>query len=415
MQTCFAVINKDTKIANYLKHRSIIDITEEHRTLTEINPAQLDIVDVDKLLYIYYNTDDADISFRSDMNMLRTLTSSAFFHVDELLFVLVDCENPMLEDFISSALRDSGIPRSKIEVVHHAGALMLTDVGKYIAGSAVGQQSSSSYKDVYIREADKEENDRFVNARGKEDIVTVLPTLTDMSAIYQQRASIEAISSGHVVSDKAVRPQVVSEFSRLPLDSARIITSFVVSGKPWTTHSEAVRYLCDYFTLVGERVFVINLDTTVKCMDILDTATYTDIMRLRSPSTPEENVTAMDARFNQISYIIQFLKNVRGVSSYIFNVCDENYKTACELISQLSERIYSIFITHYNAKAIEEYLAAGYKSSALFLEPTRLWEDFDIQAYKEDFKGQLVAMFPVEDVDLIEFFTFAKGGIRSDD
>ena len=72
MQKCFAVINKETPIASYLQHRSIIEVTEEHRSLVEITPAKLDIIDVDKLLYVYYSTDDGDLSFRSDMNMLRS-------------------------------------------------------------------------------------------------------------------------------------------------------------------------------------------------------------------------------------------------------------------------------------------------------------------------------------------------------
>lgn len=413
MQKCFAVINKETPIASYLQHRSIIEVTEEHRSLVEINPAKLDIIDVDKLLYVYYSTDDGDLSFRSDMNMLRSLLASAFFHVSEALFILVDSINPMMEDLIHSALRDSSLTSDKIEILNHTGSLMLSDVGKYISGAAAGQQTTSSYRDVYIREADKEERDRYINIKDG-GISAVLPVLTDMSTLYQQRASVEALTAGRVVSSSVSRPNTVKELSRISVESSRVLTSFVVSGEEWTQYYLASRYIAEYFALVGERVLVINLDSAVQAIDFLDSVSYIHISKIKTPSTPEQQVSAIDARFDQIGYVIQFLKNVRGVNNYIFNVAPDNYRETCNLISQLSEKAYANYVTHYNEKAVQKYLGAGYKSDAVFLAFDKLQEDFEIKSYKEQFKSTLVAVFPVDDVDIPEFFTFARGGLKDE-
>ena len=402
------VSNKETNIANYLQHRSILEVTEEHRSLVELNPEKLDIVDVDKFLYIYYPTDDGDLSFRSDMNNLRTLLSSAFFHVSEGIFILVDSSNPLLEDLIYSALRNSALSRERIEIIHHTGSLMLPDVGKYLSGNASGQTTSSSYKDVYIREADKEEKERYVNTVG--GLETVLPVLTDMSALYAQRAGVEAISAGRLVNEPAARPQVVQDFTRVSVSAAKTISSFVISGEDWTDYERAIGYILEYNQTSGRRCLVINLDPAVDLSMITDKISTLSLLDIKSPVTPEQTVAVVGGRFNQLGYIIQFLQNVHGVEQYIFNVCPVDYLLACQMIQQLSEQVYMVFVAHYNYKSVERYVRQGLKSTALFLSFEHFKTDFDLKRYKSELHGTIVAAFPTEDVDYVEFYNFATGG-----
>lgn len=408
MQRCFLVINKETQVASYLQHRSIVDITEEHRSLLELNLEQLDLVDVEKFLYIYYHTDDGDLSFRSDMNAMRTLMSSAFFHTSEAIFILVNNTNPLLEDLIYSALRDSGLPKDKIEIISHTGSLMLPDVGSYLSGSAVGQTTSSSYKDVYIREADKEEKDRFVNTSG--GLTAVLPVLTDMAALYAQRADVESLSSGHVVTERYSRPRIVHDFSRVSVDMAKTLSSFVISGERWTNAERSIKYILEYLRTIGRRCLVVNMDQKLSAGKVVGECTTLTLMDMKAPITPELAIATLDIRFNQLGYVVQYLRNVKGVEQYIFYCTDEQYQDVLELIQQLSEKTYAVYIAHYNQESVQRFIDRKLDATALFLCSDKLVDDFNIKDFKKGLKGKLVATFPTEDVDYVEFFEFATGG-----
>ena len=143
MQRAFLVINKETQIASYLQHRSILDVIEERRSLTTIDLNNMPIVDTNKLVIIFYSTDDEGLSFRSEMNALRNLLASAFFNTDTLTVILVNFEDPLAEDLVSSAVRDTNLTKDKMEIIHHSGTLMFSDVSRYIAGAAAGQNTRS--------------------------------------------------------------------------------------------------------------------------------------------------------------------------------------------------------------------------------------------------------------------------------
>lgn len=412
MQRCFLVINKETQVASYLKHRSIIDVTEEHRSLSEIDLMALNIIDADKFLYIYYPTDDSDLSFRSDMNALRNLMSSAFFHVSEALFILVDNMNPLLEDLIYSALRESPLTKNKIEIITHKGSLMLADVGKYLSGSVSGQITSSSYRDVYVTEADKEEKVRFTNSSSGLD--SVLPVLTDMAALYQQRSGVEAVSAGRIVSEHLTRPRLVKDFTRINVSTARSTSSFVVSGEKWAQPEKAVEYLLQHSHFVGIRTLVINLTGKPLPAESVGTAATLDLMDIKAPITPELPTSILDIRLNQLGYVVEYMENIKGVDSYIYYCSDENYSDVCSLIQQLSETMHAVYVTHYNREALELYLSAGYRATALFLRFGPLSKSFDLDAYKAELKDTVVAEFPMEEVDYTEFYEFSTGGGRSE-
>lgn len=407
MQKCFLVANKDTQIVSYLEHRSIMEVVEEHRTLSDIDLKKVNIVDVDKLLYIHYNTDDDDLSFRSDLNTLRALLSTAFFHVSEAVFILVSNQNPMLEDLIHSALRDTYLTKDKVEIIEHSGTLMLSDVGKYVSGNAVGQDTSSSYKDVYIREADSDENDRFFN--NPSEINTILPSLTDMYSIYTQRANVEAISAGVVVNEQKSRPAIVKDFSKIDFSIEKTPKMFVVSGERWTNYERAVKYIIDYFKLSGVRALVINCSGDSNITTNLGAVTQLNLSDIRLSLTPEEAISVIDCRLNQLGYIVEFLDNIQGIQSYIFIFDEYDYATGVHLVSQLGDVMHSVYVAHYNEDSVKRYLSKGVHSTALFLLFGPLQESFNLKAYKKDLSGTVVAEFPTEDVDLAETFSYMCG------
>lgn len=412
MQSCFLVSNKETQIAGYLEHRSILKVVEEHRSLSEINTEKLNIVDVDKFVYINYPVVDGDLAFRSDMNNLRTLLSSAFFHITEAIFIFVDSSNPLMEDFVYSAIRDSTLTRDKVEIVQHSGSLMLPDVGKYLSGGAIGQTTSSSYRDVYVREADSEERDRYMNVRSGLD--AVLPVLTDMSALYSQRSSVEAISASRIVDEKVTRPQIIKDFSREKVSHVKTVDSIVVSGDKWADPQLAVQYLSNYCELVGHRVIIVNLSPGVSFMELVQNAELIDILSIKSTVTPESMVGILYGRIDQFGYIVEFLHNIQGVDLYVFYCDGEDVSMVSTLSKQLSESARTIYITHYNERAVRDFLDLGLKCSTVFLNFDKLKEEFKLSAYKEQFTGTTVAVFPTEDVDYTEFYNLVAGGAEDD-
>lgn len=413
MQSCFLVSNKETQIAGYLEHRSILKVTEEHRSLAEVNMEKLNIVDVDKFVYINYPVTDGDLAFRSDMNSLRALLASAFFHISEAIFIFVDSSNPLMEDFVYSAIRDSSLTRDKVEIIQHTGSLMLPDVGKYLSGGAIGQTTSSSYKDVYVREADSEERDRYLNVRSGLD--AVLPVLTDMSVLYSQRSSVEAISANRIVDEKVTRPQIIKDFSREKVSHVKTVDSIVVSGDKWADPQLAVKYIVTYCGVTGRRVLVVNLSTVVSFAELLPGAESVDLLSIKSTVIPESMVGVLNGRIDQFGYIVEFLRNIQGVDLYVFYTDSEEVSMVSTLSKQLSESACTIYVTHHNERAVQDFLHLGLKCSAVFLNFDKLNEEFKLNSYKEDFAGTVVAVFPTEDVDYTEFYSLAVGGSNDDE
>lgn len=409
MQRCYLVVNKETQIASYLQHRSILEVVEERRSLTELDLRNMPIVDVEKLVIIHYTSDDGGLGLRSDMNALRNLLSSAFFHADELVCILVNFEDPLAEDLIHSATRDSNLTHDKISVIHHSGTLMLSDVGTYLAGSAAGQTASSTYKSVYIREASKEEKDRFDNVPSEEGLDAILPVLTDMAALYKQRAHVEAISAGHVISESAPRPEVVSDFSRVEVATIKTFPVFVVAGEQWTNNERAVRYLVDYTRVIGRRVLVVNTDASVNMEKCVGECTALTVAGLKVSSTPATPVAVLTVRFNQVGYVVQFLNNILGIEEIIFNVRQSDYRQMCKFARQMSEESTLIYVAHFNEKSVKEFISGAVPATSLFLTFEMFHENFDLEHYRKELERVVVAKFPTDDIDVIEFRDLATG------
>lgn len=410
MQKCFLVSNKTTQVKEYLEHRSIVEIVEEYKGLSDLDITRLGIVDVDKFVYMHYEIDDNDMSIRSDLNVFRALLSSAFFHTREAIFILVACKNPMLEDLIRSACRDSSLIGDKLSIFHHSGTLTLHDVGKYITGDTYSSDSiSSSYRTVYIREEDRAERERYVDAAGELD--TILPKLTDQYAMYRRRSDVEAVSSGGVVSDPYNRPAVLNSFAEIEQPTSRDWTAFLVSGERYTLFQKSINSLVDYFGRVGYRPLVVDFTARSLCSFDIDVKRLS-LQELQHNTVFSERVAFVKAKFNQLGYIVEMLPNIVGVHRYVF-VCDsEDYDDIREFLQPLG-KCYNNFVTHYAEEPVREYLDSGRQATTLFLSTAFAHVPFDLTAYKERFEGQRVALFDHECKDSTEHYECAIGGVTS--
>lgn len=409
MTDCLLIVNKDTQVAPYLVNRQIVNVIGEFRSFNKIDLQKLPIIDVEKTLYIHYaSDDDAHTAFRADMNTLRNLLGSAFFNTSTITFIFVNLNDPIFEELILATIRNSPLTKDKVEIIYHEGNLMLSDVGTYVAGNATGTQVTSTFKTVYIREAEKEEKQRYLNIN-EDKLDTVLPALTDMSALYRQRSHIEAISSGHVVVDSVERPETVQEFSRLDLSSAKSLPIFTVAGERWTRAERAVSYLIEYARTIGRRVLVINTDIDIDISKAVGECTVLTLDKLKVISTPSTPIAVINARFNQLSYIIQFLESIRGIEEIIFYCSPEDYKQVSTFAGQMSEYSNYVFVAHYDEDSVRKFIASGAPATALFLDFEIFNKEFRLEKYKKALKGIVVAQFAINDVDYIEFYDFCTG------
>lgn len=408
MQKCFLVSNKVTQVRDYLEHRSIVEIEEEHRSLTELDLTRLGIIDIDKFIYIYYGSDDGDLAFRSDLNIFRQLLSSAFFHTSEGIFILVDCQNPMLEDLIKSACRDSNLLGAKLDIIHHTGMLTFSDVSKYVSGSAFGSQTTSSYKAVYIREEDSQERERFVNSGDGMD--SILPVLTDQYAMYKKRAEVEAISSARNVTETFLRPQVLQNFQRRPTPSFQQWNAFLLTGLEYTEFTRGVDYLLDYYGRVGYRCMVVDLTATPSIrVNIAGSHQYT-LSEIQVRGSFSERFGYLHCRYNQLGFVVEMLDNIEGVNAHIF-VCErQQYGVLREFLTPLCSNLYCNYVTHFCEDAIKDYLTEDVQATTLFLSQATIYRPFKIQEYREAFKGTRVASFALDDIDTTDYYECATGG-----
>ena len=402
MQKAYLVSNKDTAVAEFLARRSIMEVVEERRSLSDVDLDHLGIIDVNKFLYIYYGSDDGGLSFRTDLNIMRQLLRSAFFHADSAMFILVNNNDPLLEDLILAACRDTTFQGSNLDIIHHSGALVLNNVAEYLTGDVFGDVVKSTYRSVYIREADSEERNRY--AESSDTLERVMPMLTDQWGMYKRRAAVESLSSSMIYSELLQKPQIFDDFPTQLRDSDKGMTSVVLSGDRYTKFGVGAEYLVQYFSRVGVRVFIIDM-TGIKSNHV-DSAysKQVSIVDIQSQMGFEEMSAKLKCNVSQLGYVMEMLENVRGVGVYVF-VCDRNdFAKVSEFVGMISTRNFKCFTTHFCEEALTDLISGVLDVNTVFLSTDGIYREFDITKYRENFDGIRVARFESSGIDATAFY-----------
>lgn len=408
MQKCLLIANKTTRISEYLERRALYEVVEERQSLSTISIESMDIIDVDLLLFIYYESDDNGLGFRSDMNALRKLLACPFFNVDSAVFILVDDKNPLREDLIRTAVRTSSLTEDKIEIIKHEGSLMLEHVVKYLSGNASGSDTSSSYTTVYITEAGTEEKDRYANVNN--GVKAILPILTDNAQMYNHRARAEALSSGRVLVEHTNVPKMTRDFSDVSYEKSNEMRGYVFSGVDYSGYEKSVKYYAEYCNRIGQRVMIVNIGTKWNIADVVPDCEVINLTTMRQHNVIANMSVGIDISFSSLWYFVEFIDNIPGIDAYIFLVPRELFETACNIVSQLCDKVKCCFVTHFTDEAVRDYLREGIKSDTVFLSEMAMTERFDIKKYTEDFHGSIVAYFPQDTVDYSDFYSLVEGG-----
>lgn len=407
MQRAYLVVDRDTSVAEFLERRSIMEVVEEHRSLSEIDLEHQGIVDVDRFIYIYYGSNDEGLTFRTDLNILRQLLRSAFFHADSAIFILVNCTDPMLEDLIIAGCKDTVFQGSNLEIIHHDGNLVRNDVVKYLTGEVFGEESKSSYKTVYIRESDSEERNRY--AEVDESIEKILPTLTDQWGMYRRRASVEALSSSTIYANVQQRPQIYDDFLPQVNEDSHSFNSIILSGEKYTKFCIGADYLVKYFMRVGIRPLIIDMTTVMSSKIDIDGAKSLTVMDIQNSVGFAEHSAVLKCTPSQFGFVVEMLSNVRGVGIYII-VCDRSeFITVSELMKILCDKCYNCFTTHYYEEALKDFISGRLSVDCLFLSTASIYNDFNLSVYKEDLSNTRVALFESGGIDYTAFYESIVG------
>ena len=133
MLSAYLVVNKPSTAAEYLEKHNILHI-EHYSTSLSTRDINDSIIDVDKLLYIYYGDVPDDTMFKADLSTLRNRLESAYFTCRSFLFILVKAR-PDLPDYIHAALDRFHFDDDKLEIIVHDKELMLPELSNYISKS----------------------------------------------------------------------------------------------------------------------------------------------------------------------------------------------------------------------------------------------------------------------------------------
>lgn len=404
MLSGYLVVNRETQVQEFLTRRSIMDIKAEHRALTELDLTHLEIIDVDKFIYIYYASADSEIAFRTDLNIYRQLLESPFFHADESVFILVGAETANIDDLIRAAARD-GKDKTQLRIIHHSGQLQLNDVLRYLVGSVFGNEVTTLYKDVFIREADKEERERFEPKGG--DVREIIPSLTDTYTSYHQKVKVEA---GRIISESNELPHIVDDFSPVNLPKEKTFDTFLITGDMFSMYHLAVGFLATYFESCGKRTLIVDARN-----EPLFTLSVPDSKKLHwseifSKVSTVESTVIVDIRYEQFGLAVENFVNFSDYSQLIVLTDSiDQFEHLREFVVPFSNEVISTFVTHYTKECLEGFIKSGIEVTSLMLNPSFLHDNVDVQEYKDKLSKFAVSCFPTEDLDPVDFYNCTTG------
>lgn len=401
----YLVVNKETSVQDFLVRRSIMDVTAERRSLSELDIQHLEIIDVDKFLYIYYAGEDTELPFRADLNMYRQLLASPFFHADESIFLLVDCLTANADDLIKAAARN-GLDKTKLRIIHHTGSLTLSDVSQYVVGSVIGNTTVTSYKDVFIRDADKEERERFDPVGG--DIREIIPALTDMYTNYQQKTAVEA---GRLINHRNSRPATLENFTQLSLPKEHMMYSFMFYCDKYASGENAAQFLSMYLNRAGERSLIVDLRSNRRVRPVqVEDSVQRPVTSLGKPFLTEAHNIIVSIDYQQFGAVVESLNNFNIVENMIILLDDvSQFDNLRRFIAPISLDVVSSYVTHFTAECIDAFLASGSDVVSLLLNSGKMHDGVDINSYADRLANFAVSLFPQDSVDPVDFYKCVTG------
>ena len=392
MLSAYLVVNKPSTAAEYLEKHNILHI-EHYSTSLSTRDINDSIIDVDKLLYIYYGDVPDDTMFKADLSTLRNRLESAYFTCRSFLFILVKAR-PDLPDYIHAALDRFHFDDDKLEIIVHDKELMLPELSNYISGVTIGDTTKNSFIDVYITEAGKEDKERYPNV-ATENLDMITPLLVDEAAMYKSRTISLAPSFDITVTQTEKEKDFSIDtvpYSRKTIQFME--TSIVVSGDTYSSYEFAALLMAEHFIDMGERVFLVDL-TDVGLLPILgDNLNIISLPQLWHRYVPEKLLTYIHIKPDEYASVIANESNLDSTKYKIIVVPNNYFEQIYKIESYSLATLKSMYVLHKLRVSFDACTKFKDKLTALVVDNSVFDEDFNISSYKDAYTNVSCVLLP---------------------
>ena len=392
MLSAYLVVNKPSTAAEYLEKHNIMHI-EHYATSLSSKDMSDSIIDVDKLLYIYYGDVPDDTTFKADLSVLRNRLESAYFTCRSFLFILVKAR-PDLPDYIHAALDRFHYDEDKLEIIIHNKELMLPELSNYISGVTIGDTTKNSFIDVYITEAGKEDKERYYNI-ATENLDMITPSLVDEAAMYKSR--IVSLAPNFDINVSQVEKEKDFSIDSMPYSRKAVQfmeTTILVSGDTYTSYEFASLLFARHFTDIGERVFIVDL-TDVGILSILgEDLNIVTLPQLWHRYVPEKLLTYIHIKPNEYASILSNESNIDSTKYKIVVLPSAYFEQIHKVEIYSLATLYSVYVLHKTHISFDMCTKFKDKLTALVVDSSVFDENFNIGAYKEVYKNVSCVLLP---------------------
>lgn len=377
MLRCFLSSNVNTQISDYLREHRIVNIVQECVTFDNYLELKETIINVDKLIYIYYTDQSSDLAFKTDLSHMRNLLSSVFFSAKEILFILIK-PTAEISNFLSEVKKDFPLP---VEVVERNSNLALPELAGIIGQVSVSD-NSTVYSNVYFSKIGSLESERFTNTPSKETFVETVRL--DEHKLYHER--VKSFSEAINNQEDNLAHQV-DEIKSSNTHISNQLNIEIISGNIYTDTKIVACRICEHLMLIGKRVLMINL------MDkdfFLDKATLLSLEMCKFPFKPETPLVYLPIHPNYLPLLISYLKNIH----YLTDIVILTPVAYVPLLRAIAGNPHHIHIIHNTERDI---LNLQVTPNTLLIQTDWINIPFDIQSYKTKTSIKSCALFSKKD------------------
>lgn len=264
--------NKTNDLKDYINRRDAMSVKHAIPNLAGYRTVLMNtIINVDKLIYIYQDT---NINIRQDMDLLNSLlTETHFFNVGEIIFFIkVTDETEKGLDYFRITMNQSKFENYKIE----KSKKTLTYIQIYDAILGVSQAANvkNKYNKVYLVERNSDINEIYEESNV--DFIYEPFNHDNLKAYEEAKILTKRSDSGTITTDNGQDSNITELYDSPVLGKVDIKgiferkNFFLVSGLPKSGTTSYANILAVSAVQDKKNVMLVNLTDYVDCIDYLD-------------------------------------------------------------------------------------------------------------------------------------------------
>lgn len=401
MINAFLIVNKPSIAPDYLEKHNILHIAHYTNSLSAID-LNTTIIDVDKLLYIYYGDVKDDSAFKADLSILRNRLESAYFTCRSFMFILVKAR-PGLTDYINAALSNIVVTNEDLEIIYHDKELMLPELSNYISGVSIGDTTKNTYIDIYVTEVGKEDKERYNNIID-ENVSAIVPSLVDEVSLYKNKVVSLSSSFNNTIIEQEKSKDFVFDAAPHLKKIVRFMDTIIVSGEEYTDLAYIGKVLCTHFESLGERVLLVNLlnnDISYMLNTLFNTI---NLQQIWHKYLPEHLISYINLKFVEYPLLLSNEYNINSVTTKIVITPKELFEKIHKIESYSLTNLKTAFILHKRKESFDNTKEIKEMLNTLIVDNKVFNDDFNMGNYKQVFENISCVMVPTNTEQESNFF-----------